>query len=1212
MKPVVFLTLLLLSFLSVMGQEVPLKMRIYLIGDAGEIENGHHPVVEHLRSRLGDSPSVPTHLIYLGDNIYPLGLPSSESENRTEAEAILRAQLDIWSDLPGNIWMVPGNHDWEKGKSEGWNAVLRTEKFIQENYPEDRVQWVPESACPGPKAIPLDENTLLIALDSQWWLHSNEKPGVDSDCEFKTEEEIIAAIAYLLEENQDKIILFAMHHPMRAYGPHNGAYSWKDHLFPMTAAKKNLYIPLPVVGSIYPLYRTWFGDIQDIPHPKYQAMIGALDGIFERHPNVIQVSGHEHGLFYTREGNKHYIVSGAGAKFTHIKKNNPAAFTYPKQGYAYLDFYEDHRVILKFLDPEKAEPIFDSELVEPYALDMDDLKLFERKNPPNSTQPISLQYQKGKIHQVFLGSNYRDTWAIPATFPTLDLTQEMGGLTILKRGGGMQTKSLRVENPNGKEFVLRSVNKYPENAIPAILRMTIAKDIVQDQISASHPYASLAVARLAEEAGIIHTNPKIVYLPDDPLLGIYRNDFGNALYLFEEREIAKRDAPENVKFYSTDKMLKELHEDNDHEIKQKEVLKARLFDLWIADWDRHDDQWRWVAEKGKNGLEFSPMPRDRDQAFFVNEGFFPKIASRKWSNPKFQGFGYELKNVNGFMFNGRFFDRSFMNGLDRKDWEEEIEKFLPKLSEEAIKGAFQDWPKEVADKDGPEIQAKLSARKNWIKEKALEYYDFLADGVDVVGTNKDEEFEIKHLPNGNVDVEVRKINKDGKLEQRIYNRTFSPLETKEIRLYGLEGDDRFLWEGEGENEILIRVIPGLGDKELIDSAVLSGKKHLVYVPKKELATYSGPNLKIKEAPDPDYLTYDRLAFKYDKVMPLASVEYNQDDGVFLGAGILWEKHGFKKKPYAAMHSLTGNYAMKTGAFNLEYKGRAVDLVKDWDFVWLADVKAPDYVFNYFGAGNDSEFDRQENSIRYYRSRFSWYELSTGLQKQLGDVGRFAIGPSYQVYRFDPDDNEDKFITSPESDINQLDLDQAKFYGGLTALLEFDKRDNQRMPTRGFYFRQEIKHFQGINKYANDYTSVNAELRLFWSFKYLSKLVWANRLGGGKNFGSYEYFQGQMLGGMDNLRGFRRNRYNGDAVFYNNLEFRLQLFNLNTPILPATVGMIGFHDIGRVWLEEEDSNTWHNSLGGGIWIAPLSQLVATFSVGFNKEETLPFFSFGYQF
>ncbi len=1212
MRPFLLLAILSLTYFSAHAQDSLLKMRIYLIGDAGEMENGHHPVVEDLRSRLGQAPKVKTHLIYLGDNVYPLGLPPKDASNRAESEKILQAQLGLWEELPGEIWMVPGNHDWEKGKSDGWNAILRAEEFVSENFPKDKVHWVPENACPGPQAIGLDDHTLLITLDSQWWFHSNDKPGTDSDCEYKTEEEIVAAISYLLEENQDKIVLFAMHHPMRTYGPHNGAYSWKDHLFPLTAAKKNLYLPLPILGSIYPLYRTLFGDIQDVPHPKYQAFIGALERIFAIHPHVIQVAGHEHGLFYTQEGSKHYIVSGSGAKDTFIKKNNPAEFTYNNPGYAYLDFYENHRVELSFLAPSEEKPLFQSELIRPFALAEEELRLFERNIPASVTEPISLQYQKGKLHQAFFGTNYRDTWAIPATFPTLDLTKEKGGLNITQRGGGMQTKSLRTENPNENEFVLRSVNKYPENAIPAPIRQTIAKDIVQDQISASHPYSALAVARLAEDAGIPHTNPRIVHLPDDPLLGVFREDFGNALYLFEEREVAPAGISEKVEFYSTDKMLKELQKDNDHEVKQKDVLKARLFDLWIADWDRHDDQWRWVGVKGKNGLEFSPMPRDRDQAFFVNEGFFPKIASRKWANPKFQGFGYELKNVNGFMFNGRYFDRSFMTDLDREDWEQEIDELLPLLNEETIRGAFEDWPQAIAEKDGPVIEAKLLARKNWLREKALEYYDFLAEGVDVVGSNKNEEFQIRHLPDGKIDVEVRKINKDGKLEQRIYNRTFSPSETDEIRLYGLKGDDRFLWEGEGKNEILVRVIPGEGKKELVDSANLSGKKHRVYVPKKKSAPYSGDNLRIIQAPSPDYLSYDRMAFKYDKVMPLASVEYNKDDGIFLGAGVLWENHGFKKKPYASMHTLTGNYAVKTGAFNLEYKGRAVDLVKSWDLVWLADVKAPDYVFNYFGAGNESVFDREEHNINYYRSRFSWYELSTGLQKQLGDVGRFAIGPSYQVYRFDADDNQDNFITSPDSDVNQEQLDQAKFYAGATAILEFDKRDNLKMPTRGFYFRQQIQHFEGVNKYAQDYTSAEAELRLYWAFKYPSKMVWAFRTGAGKNFGSYEYFQGQILGGMENLRGFRRYRYNGDAVFYNNLEFRLQLFNLQNPVIPATVGVIGFYDMGRVWLKGEDSNTWHNSLGGGIWLAPISQIVATISVGFTREEILPFFTFGYQF
>ena len=1213
MKKLVFALLSILFSQLAFGQDADIKFRVYLIGDAGELEDQHHPVIEKVRQKAQASPSIPSHIIYLGDNIYPLGMPPVGTEERPEAENILKTQLDLYTTISGKIWMVPGNHDWEKGKSDGWNRVLYAEEYIEDNYPSEKVNLVPTGGCPGPYITHLDSETLLIAFDSQWWLHSKEKPGIESDCEFKTEEEILASLAYTLQENQDKTIIFAMHHPLRSYGPHNGGYSWKDHLFPLTVASENLYIPLPVIGSVYPLYRTWFGDIQDIPHPKYEAMIKALDRLFDTHPNVIHVAGHEHGLFYTKEGDTHYVVSGAGAKNTHIKKNNPAEFTYPQQGFASLDFYQNNQVVLTFFDPKKEEPIYQTELIQPFASSPAELKLFERKLPTEVTEPISKQYLHGKGHQLFLGSNYRETWALPATFPVLDLAVAIGGLKITQRGGGMQTRSLRLENADGKEYVLRSINKYPENALSPVLRQTIAKQVVQDQISSSHPYAALAVAKLADAVGVIHTNPQIVHLPDDPLLGVYRDNFAKQLYLFEEREIAKTDDLKGIDFFSTDKMLKSIKKDNDNQVNQKEVLKARIFDLWIADWDRHDDQWRWVGEKKKGDWEFTPMPRDRDQAFFVNEGFFPKIASRKWANPKFQGFDYKLKNVNGFMFNGRYFDRSFLNNLERKDWEKVVDTMLPKLTEEVIDEALDTWPENVNKQDAPKIKAKLLARKTWLKDKSLEYYLFLSKDVNVVGTNKNEEFEVKHYPDGRTKVEVRKIDKSGDVEQKIFDRTFLPEETREIRLYGLEGEDQFIFKGEGPGDIKVRVIPGKGKKELIDEAELKRKSHLIYQSKDaKNPLQTGASSRIKNAYNPNLMEYNRKEFKYDKLMPLASLEYNQDDGIFFGAGVLWEKQGFKKEPYALRQSIKGNWAFKTNAFNLTYDGHAVDILNNWDLVWKADIKAPDYAFNFFGQGNESTYDPEKFEIRYYRSRFSWYELSTGLQSKLGEFGTFTIGPHYQVYRFDPDDNTDKFITSPESGLDQEDIDQAKFYSGLTAKIDFDTRNNKNIPTRGFHFQNQLKRSWGLNEASGDFTRFDTELALYWSFKYPSRMVWATRFGAGKNWGDFEYFQGQILGGMDNLRGFRRYRFNGKAVAYNNTEVRIQVLNLKTYLLPATIGVLGFHDIGRVWQENEKSNQWHNTFGLGLWLAPLNQIVATFSLGFNEEETLPFFSFGYQF
>ncbi|HEY9197062.1 MAG TPA: hypothetical protein VIM77_12385, partial [Mucilaginibacter sp.] len=130
---------------------------------------------------------------------------------------------------------------------------------------------------------------------------------------------------------------------------------------------------------------------------------------------------------------------------------------------------------------------------------------------------IEPEYNKvSNTHRFFLGENYRRLWAAPVTIRIFHLSAEKGGLTILQRGGGLQTKSLRLQDPTGQQWVLRTIQKYPEKGLPPDLRPTVAKDILQDQVSAAHPFSALTVPPLAAALGIPHSNPEIVYVPDDP------------------------------------------------------------------------------------------------------------------------------------------------------------------------------------------------------------------------------------------------------------------------------------------------------------------------------------------------------------------------------------------------------------------------------------------------------------------------------------------------------------------------------------------------------------------------------------------------------------------------------------------------------------------------------------------------------------------------
>ena len=59
--------------------------------------------------------------------------------------------------------------------------------------------------------------------------------------------------------------------------------------------------------------------------------------------------------------------------------------------------------------------------------------------------------------------------------------------------------------------------------------------------------------------------------------------------------------------------------------------------------------------------------------------------------------------------------------------------------------------------------------------------------------------------------------------------------------------------------------------------------------------------------------------------------------------------------------------------------------------------------------------------------------------------------------------------------------------------------------------------------------------------------------------------------------------------------------------------IGFYtgfDVGRVWLDNEDSKKWHNSYGGGIWLKAAEMLTGQVGAFASSEDFL--FSFGLGF
>lgn len=1200
-----FTSLLILGSMLVYAQTDSIAQEIIFIGDAGELTNNQHPVLNKLLQSQPSKKRKATALFFLGDNIYPAGLPDEQSRNYSRYKAILDTQWKAGLQLADQTYFIPGNHDWAKGHSNGWQQVKNQGEYIQ-NLNLPNLFFLPTDGCPGPEERNLNDQLTVIIMDSQWWLQQTEKPGISSDCDCKTEEEVLFRLQEILYRNRDKTILFLSHHPFVSSGIHGGYYQFRQHLFPLTEINSKLYIPLPLIGSIYPLVRGGFGNIQDNKHPAYKNMSSRIDSLLTYHGRVLRFAGHEHGLQHIRRNNQHYIVSGAGSKATRHRKNNVEQISFSTTGYAKLQWFIDGKMQLVFMEAgeETHQEVYRQVILLP-APKTSDAADIPVSNWPDSISLAAAPYFKaGRLRQRIFGSNYRQEWTTAVKVPVFSIKDFNGGLHPTKRGGGMQSRSLRLEDSSGREYVLRSIEKYPDKTLPEELRQTFVKDAIVDGISASYPYAALSIPTLAKAAGIPHTEPRLVFLPNDPALGQYRADFGNKLYLFEARE------PDGLaKTYSTDKVLEAIRKDNDNVTDQQAVLKARLLDMFIMDFDRHDDQWRWGSRNTKEGRIYFPIPRDRDQAFFTNHGWIPWLISRSWLLPKFQGFNVQAENINRFNYNARYFDRSFLNRTSRADWEKLSNQLVQEISDAVIDSALAAQPIELQSMQAAAIAAILKKRKHFFVDEALEYQSFLHKTIDIAGSNKKDWFELEWKKKGDLKLTIFDINKEGRPSDKLSEQRIDPSVTRELRLYGLKGNDVFSISGEMPTGFTIRIISGEGNDSLAlnqSGNRSSGIKWYDSFQEANQLTGTG-KLRKKFSHLPSVHNYDRKSFRYNITTPLLLATYNRDDGVFLGAGVRSTHHRFRKEPFAYQHQFNAYYAVATGAYQFRY------LFDAPAFRFYANLKAPNNTRNFFGFGNQSKFVKNDQiNITYYRSRFSLFELAALAKYHPVPSLQLNAGPVFQHYWIDYDDNKNRFITKPESGLDQERLKQKKTYLGLQAQTVLDTRNNQTVPTRGVHWINTARWVNGVSSVSNTFTQWESTFSYYVSLLAPNQVVLAGRMGGGGNYGSYEFFQAQYLGGNESLRGYRNFRFAGDKRFYNNLDLRIRLTELRGYILPGTIGLLIFQDLGRVWLKNESSRRWHLGYGGGIWLAPANRFVVAACYGQSEEGGLPFVSLGFQF
>lgn len=814
------------------------------------------------------------------------------------------------------------------------------------------------------------------------------------------------------------------------------------------------------------------------------------------------------------------------------------------------------------------------------------------------------QYDKvGKFHRFLFGENYRKEYAAETKVPVIRLSEIKGGLTPIKRGGGNQTHSLRLEDKDGKEWVLRTVEKYPEVLLPAELRQTFAKDVIKDNMSAQHPFSALIVPVLAGAAGIPHSDPMIGWVLPDKNLAEFSEVFANTLCLLEEREPAGDSD-------NTEKMLRKMNENHDAHVDAVLMVKAKALDALMGDWDRHEDQWRWVPQKSDKGTTYMVVPRDRDQVFYLSQGVFPRIAQASWLLPMIQGYEREIQNINWFFWEGRATYNRIFGPLSEKEWTDIVNQFCSEMTDDVFEKALKRLPEPGYSMRHNILLAGLKQRRKDLPALMNKYYHFINRIVDVQGSDKNESVEIIDATNGGLTVNIRKLSKKGKEKELMFSKTFDPELTQEVRLYLRGGNDSLLLNNK-TSRIKLRVVGADGFKHF--DVQESNRRVPVYV-KADSVTFSGAvNRLSKHISSDTSNTHYVPTDLYTRNMTLLNAGYNADDGVLLGLSYKRISPGFRKLPHGNIQSFSFLHAFATQAFNFKYSGEWFHALGNTDLTLQASAYAPENAQNFFGLGNETVFNRTRGNIKFYRARFSLYELNPALRWR-NHRTVWSVGPVLQYYRYNRHDNEGRFISNT-AELNSPDsavISKDKWYAGLFINFTHNSRNNDVLPTSGTFVDSKLRAYAGLDDQARSSIQLESSFAFYLPLDAGKRFVLANRTGGALTFGNQAFYQSSFIGGQGTLLGFRAFRFGGQHSLYNNLELRAKVANFGGYILPGQFGLTGFFDTGRVWIKNDSSDIWHYGYGGGIYYAPAILTVIQAQVAHSKEGFFPYVTMKFRY
>ena len=1177
-------------------------VNIFLLGDGGVPDGQNPPPAVTSMAKYFPEADTGDILLFLGDNIYPDGIPEKGSPGYANALLSLDVQTRTAQDFPGRVIFIPGNHDWYSGL----DGLHEQQKRVEEALGDE--SFLPKDGCPL-EVVEISDDLAIILVDTEWYIANwDDYPEINLECEeIDSREKFMEEFRDKLSDYQDRSIVVAMHHPLFTNGPHDGQF-------------KNPIVPLNVLRRTTGL--VW----EDLQHPLYREMTNRFITILQDfEDNVIVVSGHEHNLQYIERDEVKQIVSGSGSKLNAVRQRE-GEFGFPGKGFAILniDQFSDK---VKYYDHE-GEPIQEVLIRRKFDRNSYDIAYDFPQTITTSIYPQEL-YEKLPKNKLLHGERYRKYYGLEFEAPVATLDTLYGGLTPVKLGGGFQTVNLRLRDKDGKEYALRRMQKsakqflqreiFREEYVKDELKGSTSETFIFDFYTSAYPFATLIVDDLASAADIYHTNPKMFYIPKHNNLGEFNEEVGNELFIIEEQpsdewgELRSFGKPDDIE--STDTAIEEMFEDEENTINEKLYIRARLFDMWIGDWDRHADQFKWAQFKGEDGKDvYEPIPRDRDWAMPKYDGFILKTGTAITpSLRKMQSFTADFENVKNLNRANYKYDLTIIQKSNLEDWLKQAEHLQNSLTDEVIESAFSNVPEEAQDELAEGLKDKLRQRRSQITEWAEKYYVDLRENVVLTATHKDDFVDIFIQDDGTVDVKIYR-NKDGERKDLFKDLTLDPEITEELWVYGLNDKDEFKVEG-GKTKIRMNLIGGAGE----DFYDLDNHKKLrVYDWASRESEYRGtiPTRDISDDYESNH--FGMFKFQQNSSQLLPFFGFDPDAGLKIGAVENLNINKFSKQESTTSHRISGQYHTATKGVDIGYHGYFRDIIKNYEFELKGRYTTPAYAENFFGYGNSTEFN-QDLDFNFYRVR---HELMTVEPTFVRKFGRYFddFRLSVPIDRIDVENNENRFVQdyfpSGDPQLNE------NFYLGADATYHFKNYDLEIDPALGLELRLNGGYKKNLSN-TNDLFYFKPELTVVYPLALNDRLKLSTDIQSEMHWSDdrIPFYYASTLGGISGLRSFRNDRFTAENSFVQSTDIRYTLQSGNTFILPGNLGTyIGF-DYGKVWMNEgerdeipasDQNDDLHFSYGGGIYFTSANLFTLRTSYFHGNEGGRVMGGFGFEF